>query len=97
MLEARLLLQHLVHAVLQTRDIDVELFEHLQGEPPVQLGEGEKHVGDAPLAVAPRAHGLLRGGEHLLGLLGESVLSHHGVTPLPRVRGVFRGGRNRSG
>ena len=49
-------------------------------------------MGDTPLAVALQTHDLLRAREHLLGLLGETVLSHHGAFLLPHVRGDFRVG-----
>jgi hypothetical protein len=42
------------------------------------LQQGEQDVLYVPLGVSVVAYQLLAGLQHLLGLLGESVLSHHG-------------------
>ena len=45
-----------------------------------KVSDGEEDVLDVPLGVAVLAHHLLGALQHLVGLLCESVLSHHLVT-----------------
>ena len=72
-----------------------QALQHLLREAALQLGQRQQHVRHRPLAVAAFAHGLLGGRQHLLGLLRETVLSHHGhgkSPPAPRARGLAVGG-----
>jgi hypothetical protein len=64
-------------AVAQLGHVNAQLLEDLMRKAWV-LEEGEEDVLHVPLAVPLLSHELLAGCQHLLGLLGEPVLSHHG-------------------
>jgi hypothetical protein len=52
--------------------------KHLLRQASIERDERRQDMSNAPLGVAFLADYFLRIGEDLLGLLGESVLSHHG-------------------
>ncbi len=57
--------------------VDAHPPDELRSQAIRMLEERQEDVLDVPLGVALLADDLLGGGEHLLRLLGESVLSHH--------------------
>jgi hypothetical protein len=77
MRERRLLSEDLSYTLAQLAEIDVEPLEDLLSEAALEVDEGSEDVWDTPLRIALLAHEFLRGSEDLLGLLCESVLSHH--------------------
>ncbi|GBD15067.1 hypothetical protein HRbin25_00955 [bacterium HR25] len=65
------------HPLSEGLQVHAQLAEHLLGQVAVVGEHGHEDVLHVPLGVTLPAHQLLAGGQHLLGLLRESVLPHH--------------------
>jgi hypothetical protein len=75
--EGGLFAQHLADAAAQLAEVDVKALKDLLGKTAIEVDQGSEDVRDAPLGIALLADEFLRGGQDLLCLLGETVLSHH--------------------
>ena len=63
--------------------VNVDGVEQIVGESVLDAGDASEQVLHVPLGVPLFAHEVLGGFEELLGLIGESVLSHHRRRSVP--------------